>query len=168
VPALMTCLLLDGVVATHAMRAKLPKPGLVVVANTIIVVVLARMFSPILIAPGIAASLAMAMVLTPRFSLLGSPITITLLMVAAVTGPLILEQIGVLSETMSVSENGVLFRAPAVSGEEPGGTIFVAAAYVVAMITGAAVAGFQMRQRTLNAQKHLHLQAWQLRQLVPR
>ncbi|HEY5925078.1 MAG TPA: serine/threonine-protein kinase [Kofleriaceae bacterium] len=168
VPALLAFLLLDGVVATHAMRAKLPKPGLVVIANTIIVIVLARMFSPILIAPGVAASLAMAMVLTPRFSWLGSPVTIAVLMIGAVTVPLLLEQVGALSVTMSVSPDGVLFSAPAVSGAEAAGTIVVGALYAIALITGAAIAGYQMRQRQMQAQKHLHLQAWQLRQLVPR
>ena len=34
------------------------------------------MFSPILIAPGVGAALGMAMVLMPRFSILGSPIVI--------------------------------------------------------------------------------------------
>jgi serine/threonine-protein kinase len=168
VPALMTCLLLDGIVATHAMRAEKPKPGLVVIANTVIVIVLARMFSPILIAPGIAASLAMAMVLTPRFSWLGSPVTIALLMIGAVGVPLLLEQVGGLSTTMSVSGDGVLFRAPAISGNAPAATIAVGALYAIALIGGATVAGYQMRERTLQAQKHLHLQAWQLRQLVPR
>jgi hypothetical protein len=89
-------------------------------------------------------------------------------MIGAVSVPLILEQLGALSETMSVSSAGVLFHAPAISGEEASGTIFVGAAYAAALITGAVVAGFLMRQRTLQAQKHLHLQAWQLRQLVPR
>ena len=54
VPALLTFLLLDGVVALAAVKVKNPKPGLVIIANTIIVIALARMFSPILIAPGIA------------------------------------------------------------------------------------------------------------------
>jgi hypothetical protein len=61
-----------------------------------------------------------------------------------------------------------LFRAPAVSGEHANLTIAVAALYTIALITGAVIAGHQMRQRNLQAQKHLHLQAWQLRQLVPR
>jgi serine/threonine-protein kinase len=167
IPALAGFLLLDGLVAMHAIRAKIPKPGLVVIANTIIVIVVARMFSPILIAPGVAASLAMAMVLTPRFTWLGSPITIVVLMVGAVTGPLLLEQLGVLSTTMSVSREGVLFAAPALSGIHEGPTIAVGALYAIALIATSTLAGYQMRQRSLQAQKHLHLQAWQLRQLVP-
>ncbi len=167
-PALTVLLLADGVVAMYAVRARMPKPGLIVIANTVIVVLVARMFSPILIAPGVAASLGMAMVLTPRFSILGSPVVITALMLGAVTTPLVLEQVGALSTTMSVSSAGVLFAAPALSGTLEGPTIFVGALYAVALITASAFAGHQMRARTLEAQKHLHLQAWQLGQLVPR
>ena len=168
VPALMTFLLLDGVVAFAAIRMKKPTPGLVVIANTIIVVVLARMFSPILIAPGVAASLAMAMVLTPRFSIIGSPITIATLTIGAILVPLLLEQIGWLSTTMSVSPNGVLFAAPAISGADEGSTIAIGALYAGGLIAFAVFAGWEMRKRQLEAQKHLHLQAWQLRQLVAR
>jgi hypothetical protein len=110
----------------------------------------------------------MAMVLTPRFSLLGSPVTIGALMVGGIVTPLVLENLGALSTTMSVSPAGILFSPPAISGAEPGPTIAVGALYAASLVAGAAIAGYQMRQRTLDAQKHLHLQAWQLRQLVPR
>jgi hypothetical protein len=168
IPALAGFLVLDGLVAYHAVRSKRPKPGLIVVANTIIVVVTARMFSPILIAPGVAASLAMAMVLTPRFSWLSSPATVAVAMIGAVTVPLLLEQIGPLSTTMSVSEAGVLFAAPALAGIHEGATIATGALYAIALITASTLAGYSIRRRALEAQHHLHLQAWQLRQLVPR
>jgi eukaryotic-like serine/threonine-protein kinase len=168
VPMLMAFLVLDGVVAVVATRGKKPRPGLVIVANTIIIIVLARMYSPIMIAPGIAASLAMAMVLTPRFSFLGSPITIAILMAGGIAGPLLLEQMGVLSRTMSVSEAGVLYSPPALSGQLEGPTILVGALYAVALVVGAVIAGYQMRSRALGAAHHLHMQTWQLRQLVPR
>ncbi len=167
IPVLGGLLALDGAIAVQSLRAKLPRPGLVVIANTVIVVLVARMFSPILIAPGVGAALAMAMVLTPRFSLLGSPYVITGLIIGAVTTPLLLEQLGAVSRTMSVSPAGLLFTAPALSGELEGPTIFVGALYAVALVAASAIAAHQMRTRTLEAQKRLHLQAWQLRQLVP-
>jgi len=167
-PLVTACLLFNGIVATHTTRSRRPRPGLMILANTIIVVVIARMFSPILIAPGVAASLTMAMVLTPRFTLAGSPVTLGVLMVGAVVGPLVLEQVGALPETMSVSPAGVLFSAPGIAGEQAAGTIFVGALYATALIVASLTAGYQMRQRALEAQKSLHLQAWQLRQLVPR
>jgi hypothetical protein len=159
---------IDGFIAYAVVKAKKPRPGLIVLTNLVIVVAVSRAFSPILIAPGVAASLAMAMVLTPRFSWLGSPITIAGAMIGAVTIPLLLEQVGPLSTTMSVSPAGVLFAAPALSGMYEGATIVTGALYAIALITASTVAGYQMRRRSLEAQHHLHLQAWQLRQLVPR
>jgi hypothetical protein len=167
-PVLTGCLAINGLVAFHTTRTSHPRPELMLIANTLIVIVVARMFSPVLIAPGVAASLTMAMVLTPRFTLLGSPVTLGVLMVGAVVGPLLLEQVGIISATMSVGRDGVLFAAPGISGEEPAGTILVGALYATALIIASLAAGYQMRQRALAAQTRLHLQAWQLRQLVPR
>ena len=163
---LSAVLVIDGLLGYHMWRSPIPRPGLVVIANTLIVVVLSRMFSPILIAPGIAASLAMAMVLTPRFSRLESSLVVAVLMIGAVLAPLVLEQLGVLSTTMSVTDHGLLFSAPALAGRE-GPTILVSAVYVIALIAGAAIAGEAIRAQNRTAHLRLHLQAWQLRQLVP-
>ena len=159
-------LVIDGVLGIYLMRAKTPRPELVVIANTVIVIVLSRMFSPIFIAPGIAASLAMAMVLTPRFSRLATPAIVAILMIVAVLAPLVLEQLGVVSRTMSVSSNGLLFSAPGLSGRE-GPTILVGMVYVITLILGAVITGASMRAQTRAAHLRLHTQAWQLHQLVP-
>jgi hypothetical protein len=89
-------------------------------------------------------------------------------MSGAIAGPLLLEQMGLLSRTMSVSPAGVLFSAPALSGQLEGPTILVGAIYAIALVVGATIAGFHMRARALQASQHLHQQAWQLGQLVPR
>jgi serine/threonine-protein kinase len=168
VPALMMLLLGLGGISYFVVRSANPKPGLVILANAVVVVMLSRMFSPILIAPGIAASLAMAMVLTPRFSLVGSPVTIACMFGGAVIGPLLLERMGVISETMTVNGAGVLFHPPGISGALDGPTNLVGALYAVGLVVGAVTASHYMRRRAVNAAHHLHLQAWQLRQLVPR
>ncbi|HUS29268.1 MAG TPA: serine/threonine-protein kinase [Kofleriaceae bacterium] len=165
---LAVLLAIDGVVAVVAVRAVKPRPGLVVIANTVIVIAVARMFSPILIAPGVAASLGMAMVLTPRFSWLGSPITIGALMVGAMLVPLGLEQLGIVSTTMTVTPHGVVFSGPALDGARSTPTIVVAALYAACLAGASIFAGYQMRTRALTAAHSLQLQAWQLRQLVPR
>jgi eukaryotic-like serine/threonine-protein kinase len=167
IPVLAALLVIDGIVAVVAMSGAKPRPGLVVIANTIIVVAVARMFSPILIAPGVAASLGMAMVLTPRFSLLGSPITITILMIGAVIVPLGLEQLGIVSTTMTVTPQGVEFSGPALEGARPTPTLVVSALYAACLAGACIFAGYQMRTRALAAAHRLQLQAWQLRQLVP-
>jgi serine/threonine-protein kinase len=167
VPVLAGLLLVDGVIGIVLMRSRSPRPEVLLVANAIIVVILSRMFSPIMIAPGIAASLVMAMVLTPRFSRLGSSVVIAAVMTIAVLGPLVLELAGAVSQTMSVSEAGVLFHAPGLASSKTP-TIIVGVVYVVALIAGAAIAGEVMRRQTRSAHLRVHLQAWQLRKLVPR
>jgi hypothetical protein len=59
-----------------------------------------------------------------------------------------------------------VFRAPAIAGHE-GPTIVVAMLYIAFLIALACGMGGAMRGRARAANRHLHLQAWQLRQLVP-
>jgi eukaryotic-like serine/threonine-protein kinase len=156
----------DGVLGQMVRRAKKPRPELIIIANMLLVFVIARMFSPLLIAPGIAASIAIAMVLTPQFSWLGSPIGIIVSMSLGVLAPLLFEQIGWMSPTMIVDKHGLAFETAAFAGHRIP-TLIVAVVYVIALITGAVVAGTSMRRQQREAHRRLHLQAWQLRQLVP-
>ena len=159
-------LVVYGGVCLQIDRAPTPHPGIFVIVNTVLVVLVARMFSPVLIAPGVAAVVAMAMVLTPRFSILGSAVTVTVLFAAAILVPWGLERVGVLSTTMSVDRAGILLRAPVVEGQETR-TMIVGAIYAVGLIAGASIMANAMRARAREAARRLHLQAWQLRQLVP-
>jgi len=165
-PLVMTGVLAaDGIVALIAVYARRPIPGVVLLCNTVIIVVTARLFSPVLIAPGVAASLAMAMVLTPRFSWLGSVWSVAFFMIGAVVVPFVLEPLGVLSPTMGVDGVGLWLHPPAIGAHE-GPAIVVGALYAAALIAVTCAAGHAMRVRTRAAHRHLHLQAWQLRQLV--
>ena len=165
-PLWMTIVLVsDLVLAAYAAFAKKPVPGAIVVANTVIVIAVARLFSPILIAPGVAALLAMAMSMTPRFSWLSSVWSVATFMVIGVMAPLVAERAGVISATMSVDANGMRFF-PAMIGPYETPAVVVAALYAICLIAGACIAGYTMRSRTQAAHRHLHVQAWQLRQLV--
>jgi eukaryotic-like serine/threonine-protein kinase len=167
VVAFDTILVLNGILCIHAFKARIPRPGLIVIGNVLFVALLARMFSPLLIAPGVAAVLSLAMVLTPRFSPLGSASVIACLLIAAIFTPLALERFGVLPTTITMSAHGVIMDAPAFAGREVA-TIGVGCLYTVGLIVGACVMGDVMRTRARDAHRHLLLQAWQLRQLVPR
>jgi hypothetical protein len=127
--------------------------------------IIARMFSPILIAPGLAAVLAMAMVLTPRFSWLGTSASVAGFMIGAVL--LRGSSSGSASSRRRCrSTRPALALDPALDGaEDP--TILVAVLYTIALIAGACIMGDTMRTRTRTAIRHLQIQAWQLRQLVP-
>jgi hypothetical protein len=124
------------------------------------------MFTPFLIAPGLAAMSAMAILFTPTTSRLTSPLGVTLLAWAAVLVPWVAERVGLLSVTTTVDSSGILMRAAGTAGAE-GPTLGVAIFYVLASIAAAAGMATAMRERTRAARRHLYVQAWQLRQVVP-
>jgi serine/threonine-protein kinase len=160
-------LLLSGVLYLLAYRGATPRPSLVTLGNAVLIVMLARMYSPLFVAPGVAAVLAMAMIMTPQQSVLGSAASVGTLFITAAIGPLVLERIGVLSRTMSVDGAGILLRAPAI-GPADGPVVLVGALYATGLIVGSCAIARALRARTRAAHRHLHVQAWQLRQLVPR
>jgi eukaryotic-like serine/threonine-protein kinase len=160
-------LVLSGVFYVLAYHGQRPRPGLVILGNAVLIALLSRMFSPLFIAPGVAAVLAMAMIITPRLSAIGSALAVGVLFIASAIGPMVLERLGVLSRTMFVDGAGILLRATAVgSAENP--VIFVGTLYAIGLIIGSCGIAHAMRARARAAHRHLHLQAWQLRQLVPR
>jgi hypothetical protein len=167
--ALTAALAGSGIVAFYNLYAPRPRIGLAVLANAIVVGLVALMFSPILIAPGVAAVLGMAMVVTPRLSRLNAAVPLTLLMIAGVFVPWVAELIGLASPTIMGlgGGEGVALRAPAVRGSETA-VVIVGMAYSVGLIIGAVWVAEAMRNRIREAHRHLRLQAWQLRQLVPR
>jgi eukaryotic-like serine/threonine-protein kinase len=165
--ALTAVLVLSAVVYLVAYHGARPRPGLVIVCNVVMIATIARLFSPILVAPGVAAVFALAMVVTPRLSVLGSAPSIGALFISGAIVPLILERAGVISRTISIDPAGIHLHAPAVGGAE-GPTLLVAALYIAGLTIGTCWMAHAMRTRTRAAHRHLHLQAWQLRQLVPR
>ena len=106
------------------------------------------------------------MVQFPRSSRLNSTAVVAVLMIAACLLPLVLEQTGVMSRTMFVTQHGLLFDAPALGPREVP-TMIVGAVYAICLIIGAALASDSLRVQNRSAHRRLHLQAWQLRQLVP-
>jgi eukaryotic-like serine/threonine-protein kinase len=166
VAAFIGVLLLSAALYFYAYHGVTPKPGLVIVGNTVMIAMVGRMFTPILIAPGVAAVLAMALVLTPRLSVLGSAVHVGVLFIAAALAPMILERLDVISRTVSIDGNGILLRAPAVGAAE-GPALLVAILYMIGLTVGTCWMAHAMRERARLAHRHLHLQAWQLRQLVP-
>jgi hypothetical protein len=167
VAAFTGMLVLAGVFYWYAYHGEAPRPGLVIVGNAVMIMLIARMFSPMFIAPGVAAVLAMAMVLTPQLSVLGSAAAVGALFIAAAVAPMALERLDVVSRTMSIDAAGIVLRAPAIGGAE-GPALLVGVLYTIGLIIGACGMAHAMRARTRAAHRHLHVQAWQLRQLVPR
>ncbi len=145
----------------------LGKEGIIAISNGILLAVVARMYTPFLIAPGLAAMSAMAIMFTPTRSRLTSIAGMVGLPALAVLGPWLLERFGALTTTTTVDQHGILMNAVALAGDETA-TLTVAALYVLGLIAAAAGLASGMRSRERAAKRHLHLQAWQLRQLVQR
>ncbi len=143
------------------------KEGIIAVTNALLLALVARMYTPFLIAPGLAAMSAMAIMFTPTRSRLTSLAGMVALPWLAVIGPWLLERLDVLSVTTTVDDRGLLLDALAIAGDETT-TLAVAALYVLALIGAAAMMANRMRARERAAKRHLHLQAWQLLQLVAR
>ncbi|HET9621228.1 MAG TPA: serine/threonine-protein kinase [Kofleriaceae bacterium] len=160
-------LVVSGLIYLFAYHAGVVRPGVVIVGNVLMLAMLARMFTPIFVAPGVAAVLSLALVVTPQLSILGSPVVVSGLYVAATVVPLALERLDVLDRTVSIDAAGILLRAPSVGGNE-GAALAVCVLYMAGLIIGTCWMAHAMRTRTRDAHRHLHLQAWQLRQLVPR
>jgi hypothetical protein len=159
-------LVASGVIYLIAYHAGVVRPGVVIVGNVLMLAMIARMFTPVFVAPGVAAVLSLALVVTPQLSIFGSPTVVAALYIAATVTPLALERLGVVSQTVSIGSAGILLRAPAVGASE-GPALVVCVLYTAGLIIGTCWMADAMRTRARDAHRHLHLQAWQLRQLVP-
>ncbi len=155
-----------GVCLWGSQTNPLGKGGIIAITNALILVVVSRMYTPFLIAPGMAAMSCMAIVFTPTRSRLASATGMMLSTGLAVLGTWLLERVGVLSQTTTVDARGILMDAEALAGDETS-TLIVAVLYVACLIIAAAGMAYGMATRERAAKRHLHLQAWQLRQLVP-
>jgi hypothetical protein len=164
--ALAGLIALNGSFGLRMLGHARPRTEILLLMNTLVVGLVAHSFGPIFVAPGLAAVIAMVMVLMPRYSRFFSSMAVVALMSAACLVPLVLERIGVISRTLFVTAHGLSIDAPALGGRELP-TIVVGAVYTVALIIGAALASESLRVQTRAAHVRLHLQAWQLRQLVP-
>ena len=143
------------------------KEGLLAVSNAILLAIVAHMFSPFLVAPGMTAMSVLVIVLTPTISRLTTALAMTVLGALAVLVPWLLERTGTLAVTTEIGPGGIALHPPGVAGDEVS-TLVVGVLYVLGLIVGAAVLASAMRIREVAARRHLHLQAWQLRQLVAR
>jgi serine/threonine-protein kinase len=135
-------------------------------SSAIMLAIVARMFTPLLAAPALAAIMAMGIVLTPTWSRVTSVAGIIVLASASVLGPWLLEAFALLPITTHVDSTGVMLHPPAIVGDETS-TFVVASLYVIGLIGGASWLASAIRARERAARERLHLQAWQLRQLVP-
>ena len=128
------------------------------------VAILAHEFGPTTVAPPIVAIMAAALAANPLLERRHA-VLIGLVLVMGALGPLLAEQVGLLSRTISVDADASYGFSPArcksIALLVPSILLLVASTVVLAMLIGRSMRGRERRLR-----RQLHMQAWQLRQLV--
>jgi hypothetical protein len=133
------------------------------VFNTIVTAFIARMFSPFLVAPGIAAVSVMMFLSDPRIrASFVIPMT-----TGAVLVPWLLESAGVLSPTTAELSGNLLLHSPTVAATMPA-TVVALAAFVTLLVVLSGLVSKQLGETVNASLRSVELQAWHLRKLVAR
>ncbi len=137
-----------------------------IVWSGVIVAVVARMYSPLLIAPGLATLFGMASTITMIAPTWVERTIIPGIGILSIVGVWIAERVGLLSKTTAVTADGVVTLHVAAAGGNEGPILTVAALYVVILIVATSLFASAIRSSEHALKLKIHLQAWQLRQLV--
>nr|HEX4312374.1 serine/threonine-protein kinase [Kofleriaceae bacterium] len=134
--------------------------------NVMLVGVLARTFSPFLLAPAIACVTANALVYAPTYDRRWMALLLVAAMAAVIIVPWLGEVVGVLPTTTTWGLDGVHLEAPGLrlSGALPG-LLLVGA--TLAMIASSVGIAYGMSASDRELRRKMFLQTWQLKQLVP-
>jgi serine/threonine-protein kinase len=165
--AMIAGVLVNGYLAfdlAHSKRAMSPlRFRLVVFANVALIFVMARMFTPFLIAPGLAVGTLLTVSLHPKF---GRTWFLIAAMSAAVVVPWLGEVVGVWPPTISSVDGGILLQPP--GGDLKAFEMQIAlVAYVVALCTIVGLLARRVVESERSTRRTSYVQAWHLRQLVP-
>jgi eukaryotic-like serine/threonine-protein kinase len=134
--------------------------------NMLIVAAVARVFSAIFLAPAMAGLTASALVNTPRYARARSLVLIVLAMLTAIAAPWVGEATGLLSRTFEITAGGPVFHHEHLLGGVVARTIGIGI-YIVGVIAAGAALTYFVRKAERDTRRLLHLQTWQLKQLVP-
>jgi len=140
--------------------------AIALIGNACLIALIARMFTPFLIAPGLAALTIVIQIGNPSFRSGHRWLGVIAAMLVAVMVPWILELAGVLGATTSFTDSYIVLSS---------GTIDVDAVpiqvaltiYVIVLLLFATVVRRAMAHVEERSQRRLITHAWQLRQLVP-
>ncbi len=132
--------------------------------NALLVGIVSRVLSPFLVAPSLAVIIAMVYGMHPRT---GRGWVLWTSLVAAVLLPWAAELAGLLSQTTTVTERGLVLHVAAERLDVDIITVTLAL-YTLALLAVATALSRALTASRFAMQHSLHVQAWQLRQLVPR
>jgi hypothetical protein len=152
-----------GLLAVHGYTSVRLHEIWFVLANAALIALVARVASPFVLAPGIAAVTATALGVSPSY--LRPPIVVTMIacLSAAVLLPWVAELAGALSPTMTVVEGGLRLQAPAFHLRH-GGQLVLLVFYVITLLSAAGWLAFALTRRERRLRYRTYLQLWQMRE----
>jgi eukaryotic-like serine/threonine-protein kinase len=123
-----------------------------------------RVAGPFVLTPVITCGLVLGLAGNP--ALFGRPWLLVSWIATTVIAPVVLEATGVLQQTSWFAGDVLVIRSPMLDGTAVSLTIALVSAQVLLLAIAARFAWVTSRERRA-AERHMHIQAWHLRQLLP-
>jgi len=133
-----------------------------VIAQMVLIAITSRIYTPFLLGPGVAAVTASGLMTGPQYAKRQATVIVTLTSLA-VLAPMGLELLGWFDQTFTVGIHSATIHAR-MGG--PTATYLTLALFTVALTTSSAIISRGLRLAERRARHSMHVQAWQLRQLV--
>ena len=161
-------ILLLLVTATFRMRFpdRIAPAVATIIGNAAMIGLIGRMFSPYLIAPGLAALTIVIMNGSSRFRDRSLLLLMIIGMGIGTVGSGLLEFTGVLHQTLTFADDHILIRSGVLELNEVPLQLGLAL-YAFGLVFAAGMLSHTLGRANDDSQRRLHLQAWRLRQLVP-
>ena len=142
----------------------LPRPWMHVVGNALIIMVLAYVFSPLLLAPTAVAIAVTTLAANPYLRSRRSVAALAIVYAATILIPLFAGHLGWSASSVDLVDGYLVMRS--IARMEPWMFTPWMLIYCAGLLSAAIVFGRSMRSHELEVRRQLHLQTWQLRQLV--
>ncbi len=143
---------------------RIPSITWALVANTAVLILLTRVFSPVLIVPGLAGGIAVAMIAFP--TLIQRPWLVLACALVGFLGPVALEAAGLWPRTWAFEDGRLVVMADAVHLDgTPAALLVVAANAAMVAVMSLLVRSLAAMQRA--GRRELEIQAWHLGRLLP-
>jgi hypothetical protein len=146
-------------------RFLVSNPVALALRNAILIAVIAHVFSPLLLAPGLAAVTTSALLISPVFSRPRDIAVLLASMVGAIALPWLAEATGLVTRTLTITDTGATLYNPEIFGDAVMRGIGWTA-YTVGLVAAGIAIAYYVRRTERDSRDRLHLQAWHLRALV--
>ena len=163
---LSAAIVIAGTLTARVSPTRLPPPLIVfTVVNAALIAMIAHIYTPVLLAPGLAAVTGLILALNPPDSRLVRPVVIIVIMACSCMLPWLIEAVGIIPRTLGIDGSGLRLFGAGVTGGRAVTTVVTALTFITTISLAIGIgAGIRSGERA--ARLRLRLQAWQLRQLV--